>query len=265
MRKKIAIMAAAACLAAALTACGSADTAKTPDTSADTSANTSTEAAGGKLVMATNAEFPPYEFYDNDQIVGIDADVARAIASKLGMELEIKDMAFNSLIPALQTGKADFVAAGMTASEDRKKNVDFTDSYATAAQVIIVKDESPIASLKDLEGKKIGVQTGTTGDTDTDKIKDAKTQRFNKGMEAVMALSQDKIDAVIIDRQPAEVFVGQNQGLKILDEAFPEEQYAIAIKKGNTELLDKMNGALKELKDSGELQKIVDHYMNANN
>ena len=211
----------------------------------------------------TNAEFPPYEYHDNNQIVGIDADIAKAIADKMGVELEIQDMAFDSLIPAVQSGKADFAAAGMTVNEDRKKNVDFTDTYAEAAQVIIVKEGSQIKTPDDLAGKKIGVQTGTTGDIYADDIENADIQRFNKGMEAVMALSQDKIDAVIIDREPAKVFVKENAGLVILDEAFTEEEYAIAVKKDNKELLDKMNGAIKELKESGELKKIVDKYITA--
>ena len=213
--------------------------------------------------MVTNAEFPPYEYHDNNDIVGIDADIAKAIADKMGMELEIQDMAFDSLIPAVQSGKADFTAAGMTVNEDRKKNVDFTDTYAQAAQVIIVKDGSEIKAPADLDGKKIGVQTGTTGDIYAGDIKDGNIQRFNKGMEAVMALTQGKVDAVVIDREPAKVFVKENAGLKILDEAFTEEEYAIAVKKGNTELLEKMNAAIKELKDSGELQKIVDKYITA--
>lgn len=272
MKKNLMVLGVAVCMAAALSACGSGNTTQPSAAKTDTQTGTETKAeggtetkaGGGKLIMATNAEFPPYEFYDNNKIVGIDADIARAIATKLGMELEIQDMAFDSLIPALQSGKADFVAAGMTVDPDRQKNVDFTDTYATAAQVIIVKDDGAIKALSDLDGKKIGVQTGTTGDLYTDKIKDAKVQRFNKGMEAVMALSQGKIDAVIIDREPAKVFVKENKGLSVLNDAFPEEQYAIAIKKGNTELVDKMNGALKELKDSGELQKIVDQYITAN-
>ena len=284
MKKNVLVLAAAVCMAAALTACGSsnstaettaaaaetttADTAAgSTDTAADTAADTSaaeeTEGAGGKIVMVTNAEFPPYEYHENNTIVGIDADIARAVAEQMGMELEIQDMAFDSLIPAIQSGKADFAAAGMTVNEDRLKNVDFTDTYAQAAQVIIVKTDSPIASPDDLTGKKIGVQTGTTGDIYADDIENAEVQRFNKGMEAVMALNQGKIDAVIIDREPAKVFVKENEGLKILDEAFTEEEYAIAVKKGNTELLDKMNAAIKELKESGELQKIVDKYITA--
>ncbi|MCI6451201.1 basic amino acid ABC transporter substrate-binding protein [Hungatella sp.] len=284
MKKNVLVLAAAVCMAAALTACGSsnstaettaaaaetttADTAAgSTDTAADTAADTSaaeeTEGAGGKIVMVTNAEFPPYEYHENNTIVGIDADIARAIADQMGMELEIQDMAFDSLIPAIQSGKADFAAAGITVNEERLRNVDFTETYAEAAQVIIVKEGSAIAAPADLTGKKIGVQTGTTGDIYADDVENAEVQRFNKGMEAVMALTQDKLDAVIIDREPAKVFVKENEGLKILDEAFTEEEYAIAIKKGNTELLDKMNAAIKELKESGELQKIVDKYITA--
>lgn len=284
MKKNVLVLAAAVCMAAALTACASsnstaettaaaaetttADTAAgSTDTAADTAADTSaaeeTEGAGGKIVMVTNAEFPPYEYHENNTIVGIDADIARAIADQMGMELEIQDMAFDSLIPAIQSGKADFAAAGMTVNEERLRNVDFTETYAEAAQVIIVKEGSAIAAPADLTGKKIGVQTGTTGDIYADDVENAEVQRFNKGMEAVMALTQDKLDAVIIDREPAKVFVKENEGLKILDEAFTEEEYAIAIKKGNTELLEKMNAAIKELKESGELQKIVDKYITA--
>ncbi len=279
MKKNKIAVAVALCMAAVLTACGGS--AKTETTAAagaettkagaettkaeaeSTKAGAESSAAGGKLVMVTNAEFPPYEYHDNNDIVGIDADIAKAIADKMGMELEIQDMAFDSLIPAVQSGKADFTAAGMTVNEDRKKNVDFTDTYAQAAQVIIVKDGSEIKAPADLDGKKIGVQTGTTGDIYAGDIKDGNINRYNKGMEAVMALTQGKIDAVVIDREPAKVFVKENAGLKILDEAFTEEEYAIAVKKGNTELLDKMNAAIKELKDSGELQKIVDKYITA--
>ena len=267
MKKNVLVLAAAVCMAAALTACGSSKsvTETTTAGAADTTAAAAekTESTGGKIVMVTNAEFPPYEYHENDTIVGIDADIARAVAEQMGMELEIQDMAFDSLIPAIQSGKADFAAAGMTVNEDRLKNVDFTDTYAQAAQVIIVTKDSPITSPDDLTGKKIGVQTGTTGDIYADDVENAEVQRFNKGMEAVMALNQGKIDAVIIDREPAKVFVKENEGLKILDEAFTEEEYAIAVKKGNTELLDKMNAAIKELKESGELQKIVDKYITA--
>lgn len=287
MKKNVLAMAAAiCCMAATLTACGgsktaetkgaettAAETAKEETTAGESKADAETteaeskteesKAAGGKLVMVTNAEFPPYEYHESNEIVGIDADIAKAIAEHMGMELEIQDMAFDSLIPAVQSGKADFAAAGMTVREDRLKNVDFTETYAEAAQVIIVKEGSEIADPDGLTGKKIGVQTGTTGDIYADDIEGADVQRFNKGMEAVMALTQDKVDAVIIDREPAKVFVKENEGLKILDEAFTEEAYAIAVKKGNTELVEQMNAAIKDLKESGELQKIVDKYITA--
>ncbi len=255
MKKKVIAMVGVACMAALLTACAGSGT-KTETTAAE-------QKEAGKLVMVTNAEFPPYEYYDKNEIVGIDVEIARAIADKMGVELDVQDMAFDSLIPAVQSGKADFTAAGMTVNEDRKKNVDFTDTYAEAAQVIIVKEGSEIKAPDDLTGKKIGVQTGTTGDIYADDIENADVNRYNKGMEAVMALTQDKIDAVIIDREPAKVFVKENAGLVILDEAFTEEEYAIAVKKDNKELLDKMNGAIKELKESGELKKIVDKYITA--
>lgn len=256
MKKNVIAMAGAVCMAALLTACAGSGT-KTETTAAGQ------QEAAGKLVMVTNAEFPPYEYYDNNEIVGIDVDITRAIADKMGVELDVRDMAFDSLIPAVQSGKADFTAAGMTVNEDRLKNVDFTDTYAEAAQVIIVKEGSEIKTPDDLMGKKVGVQTGTTGDIYADDIEEANVQRFNKGLDAVMALSQGKIDAVIIDREPSKVFVKENAGLTILDEAFTEEEYAIAIKKGNAELLDKMNSAIKELKESGELKKIVDKYITA--
>jgi ABC-type amino acid transport substrate-binding protein len=256
MKKNVIAMAGVVCMAALLTACAGSGT-KTETTEAGQ------QEAAGKLVMVTNAEFPPYEYYDNNEIVGIDVDITRAIADKMGVELDVRDMAFDSLIPAVQSGKADFTAAGMTVNEDRLKNVDFTDTYAEAAQVIIVKEGSEIKTPDDLMGKKIGVQTGTTGDIYADDIEEADVQRFNKGLDAVMALSQGKIDAVIIDREPSKVFVKENAGLTILDEAFTEEEYAIAIKKGNAELLDKMNSAIKELKESGELKKIVDKYITA--
>lgn len=215
------------------------------------------------LVMATNAEFPPYEFYEGKDVVGIDADIAAAVAEEMGMELKIEDMAFDSIITAVSSGKADIGAAGMTVTEDRLENVDFTDTYATATQVIIVKKDSPIAGPDDLTGKKIGVQLGTTGDIYADDIEDAEVERYNKGFEAVQALQQGKIDAVVIDGEPAKQFVKEAEGLKILDEAFTEEEYAIAVKKGNDELVGKINDALASLKESGKLDEIVAKYISA--
>ena len=184
------------------------------------------------LVMATNAEFPPYEYKEGDKIVGIDAEVMQAIADDLGMELVIEDMEFDSIIPAVKSGKADVGAAGMTVREDHLENVDFTDTYAKAKQVVIVKEDSSIASLDDLTGKTIGVQQGTTGDIyAADEYGDENVERYSKGYEAVQALSQGKIDAVIIDNEPAKVFVSQTPGLKMLDEPFADEEYAICVQK----------------------------------
>ena len=280
MKKKMIALTMAALMAASLTACGggakettAADTtaADTADTTAaekteETSAEAAgTEAAGGVLVMATNAEFPPYEYHDGGEIVGIDAEIAKAIADELGMELEIEDIAFDSIIPEITTGKADMGLAGMTVTEDRKQSVDFTDTYAKASQKIIVKEDSAIASPDDLTGVIVGVQQGTTGDIYVSDLEaDGTTvERYNKGFEAVQALSQGKIDAVVIDGEPAKTFVAQTEGLKILEESFTDEEYAIAVKKGNTELLEKINGALKTLKDNGTLDEIVAKYIKA--
>lgn len=215
------------------------------------------------LIMATNAEFPPYEYYEGDKVVGIDAEIAAAIAKDMGYTLVIEDMAFDSIIAAVQSGKADIGAAGMTVSEDRLKSIDFSDPYTTASQVIIVKNDSVVATPDDLVGKRVGVQLGTTGDIYSEDIEDVTIERYNKGFEAVQALLQDKIDAVIIDREPAKVYISQNEGLKILDESFTDEEYAIAVAKGNEELLTKVNESIKKLKDSGELQAIIDKYISA--
>ena len=215
------------------------------------------------LVMATNAEFPPYEYREGDSIVGIDVEIAQAVADDMGLELVIEDMAFESVIAAVQSGKADIGIAGLTVDEDRLVNVNFSESYTTAAQVVIIKDSSPVASPDDLVGKKIGVQIGTTGAQYAGEIENATVEQYNKGFEAVQALLEEKVDAVIIDREPAKVFVSQNEGLKILDEEFTVEDYAIAIAKNNTELLDNVNSSLASLKSSGKLQEIIDKYISA--
>ncbi len=243
MKKFLSVVLVLAC-AVGMTACGSKGSDKT-------------------LVMATNAEFPPYEYYDGDKVVGIDAEMAAAVAEELGMELKIEDMAFDSIIAAVQSGKADIGVAGMTVNEDRLKNVNFSTPYTQAAQVIIVKDGSVVATPDDLTGKKVGVQLGTTGDIYAGDIADATIERYNKGFEAVQALLQDKVDAVIIDREPAKVFVSQNEGLSIVDEEFTVEDYAIAISKDNEELLTKINDALAKLESSGKLQEIKDKYITA--
>ena len=224
------------------------------------------------LIMATNAEFPPYEYYDGNEVIGIDAEIAKAIADKLGMELQIDDMDFDSIISAVQSGKADMGMAGMTVTEDRLENVNFTTSYATGIQVVIVKEGSDITTVDDLyaDGAKyaIGVQTATTGDiyitSDIDDLGLALTvERFSKGADAVLALANGQLDCVIIDNEPAKAFVANHEGLTILDSEYAREDYAIAIAKDNAELLEKVNGALEELIADGTVKQIVDKYISA--
>ena len=256
--KKIICMTLALCMIFALCACGS--------TAKNSGLKT---AAEGKLTMGTNAEFPPYEFYENDKIVGIDAEVAAAIAEKLGLELVIEDMAFDSIIPAVTSGKIDMGMAGMTVTEDRLQSVDFSTSYATGVQSIIVAADSPITCADDLFGDgnyTIGVQLNTTGDLySTWDIEDeglGSVERYNKGADAVAALVAGKVDCVIIDNEPAKAFVAANEGLVILDTEYAVEDYAICFAKGNTELSSAVNAALEELIKDGTVQKIVDKYIN---
>lgn len=221
-----------------------------------------------KLVMATNAAFPPYEFYEGDTIVGIDAEIAAAIAEKLGMDFAIEDMEFDAIIPAVTSGKASMGMAGMTVTDERKESVDFSDSYATGVQVIIVNEGSSIQTVDDLfaEGVShvIGVQTGTTGDLYTTwDIEDeglGTVERFNKGADAVLALTQGKVDCVVIDNQPAKEFVKANEGLAILDTEYAVEDYAICFAK-DSELTEKVNGALQELIADGTVQAIIEKYI----
>ena len=216
-----------------------------------------------KLVMATNAAFPPYEMVENNEIVGIDPEIAKLIADDLGMELVIEDMAFDSIIAAVQTGKADIAMAGMTVTEDRKQNINFTVPYTEAAQVIVVKKDSTIASPDDLTGLTIGVQIGTTGDIYAEDIENATIERYSKYFEAINALNQDKIDAVIVDREPGKVFVSENEDLKMIDEEFTLEEYAIGVNKEDTELLEKINASLEKLQAEGKIDEIINKYIKA--
>ena len=255
MKRIIAVMMILALILTAFAGCGGTTAPTTDGASGDT-------AKKEKLIMATNAEFPPYEFKEDGKIIGIDAEIAGKIAEKLGMELEIMDIEFNSIIAALDTGKADFAAAGMTVTEEREKSVNFTDSYAKGVQVIIVKEGSAIANPDDLNGKKIGVQQATTGDIYCSG--DYGTEnviKYDKGATAVQALVTDKVDAVVIDNEPAKAYVKANEGLKILDTEFITEDYAMAVDKENTELFEKINGALKELIADGTTQQIIDKYI----
>lgn len=216
------------------------------------------------LTMATNVAFPPYEYYEGDEAVGIDVEIASKIAEKLGMEFEVSDMDFDSVITAVTSGKADIGMAGMTVTEDRKKSVNFSDTYATGIQAIIVAEGSEIATVDDIAGHKVGVQQGTTGDIYcSDDYGDENVVKFKTGADAVQALKTGSVDCVIIDNEPAKSFVAANTGLKILDTEYAVEDYAICFAKENTELLDKVNEALKELIADGTVQSIIDKYIPA--
>ena len=217
------------------------------------------------LTMGTNAAFPPYEMVDEDgTIIGIDAEIAAAIAEKMGMTLEIKDMAFDSLITAVSSGAVDVVLAGMTVTAERMEAVNFSDSYATGIQVVIVTEDSEIATIEDLTGKKIGVQTGTTGDIYcSDEFGEEAIARYDNGAIAVQALQNGQVDCVVIDNEPAKAFVEANEGLKILETEYAVENYAAAIAKENTELLDAFNAALAELQADGTIDTIIGKYISA--
>lgn len=253
--KKILALILSLVMALSLVACSS---------SAPSSNAGNSDASGPKkLVMCTNAEFPPYEFKEGGQFAGIDVECARLIGSKLGYEVEILDIAFDSLIPTVMSGKADFAMAGMTVTEDRLKNIDFTHTYQTAVQTVVVPSSSSIESIDDLSDKKIGVQTGTTGDIycSGDFGEDA-IERYSKIIDGFQAMKAGKIDACVVDDQVAKSIVASDGGsFKILDTAYANEEYAIAVKKGNTELLNKLNSVIDEIKANGELKKIIDKYI----
>lgn len=222
----------------------------------------------GTLIMATNASFPPYEYYEGTEIVGIDVEIAAAISAKLGYDFEVADMEFDAIISAVNAGKADFGLAGMTVTEERMLSVDFSDSYATGVQVVIVLEDSAITSVDDLfaEGAMhtIGVQLTTTGDLyatwDLEDNGLAVVNRYPNGNEAVLALKAGKVDCVIIDNEPAKAYVAANEGLKILDTAYAVENYAACFKKGNP-LLAEFNAALQELLADGTIPAIIEKYI----
>ena len=262
--------------ALALTACGGS--ASTASSAAASSVAASSEAAStsaaaaelttveaGKLTMATNAAFPPYEMTtDAGAFEGIDIDTAQAIADKLGLELQIDDMDFDAALLSVQQGKADIAMAGVTVTDERKNVMDFSDSYATGIQSIIVPEGSDIASPDDLAGKMIGTQRGTTGYIYcSDDFGDDAVVAYDDGLTAVQALNNGQVDAVVIDNAPAKEFVAANPGLVLLDTSYAEEDYAIGMAKGNTALEDAVNAALEELKADGTLQSIVDKYITA--
>ena len=260
--------------ALALTACGgsSSSVASSVASSASSEAASASAAAGelttvmaGKLTMATNATFPPYEMTtDSGDIEGIDVDTAKAIAEKLGLELQIDDMDFDAALLSVQQGKADIAMAGITVTDERKAVMAFSDSYATGIQSIIVPEGSDIASPDDLAGKKIGTQRGTTGYIYcTDDFGEDSVVAYDNGLTAVQALNNGQVDAVVIDNAPAKEYVAANPGLKVLETSYAEEDYAIGMNKDNTALVEAVNAALEELKADGTLQSIVDKYITA--
>lgn len=241
------------------------DTEEKPDV-AEEAADTETGKAleDGVLDLATNAHFPPYEFYEGEEIVGIDPEIAQAIADYLGYEFEIHDMEFNNIIASIESGKVDGGIAGMTVTEDRLESVNFSDTYATGIQSIIVTQDSDIEGPDDLVDKIIGTQLGTTGYIFAqDDFGEENVLAFDKGADAVVALKSGKVDAVIIDNEPAKSFVAANDNLKVLETDYAVEDYAIALTKTNDALLEEVNEALTSLRESGELQKIVEKYIKA--
>ena len=284
MKKFLALVLTLA-MALSITACGGSDT--TEDTTTDTTDGAQTEETtgnavsteygdftvveAGKLHMSTNAAFPPYEMTTDDGgFEGIDVEVADAIAQKLGLELVVDDMGFDAALTAVQTGQSDIAMAGITVTEDRLEVMDFSDSYATGVQVVIVPEDSPIQTIDDLaNAEMIGCQAATTGyiyASDTPEnggYGEDHVTAYENGALAVMALVNGQIDAVIIDNEPAKAFVEANEGLKILETPWVEEEYAIGVAKGNTDLLDAINAVMEELKADGTFQSIVDKYITA--
>ena len=282
--KKYFAMLLAGMMAVSLAACGGSSSASTApaETEAEVTEEGTTEAeapaeAGeetaaittveeGVLHMATNAAFPPYEMISDDGgFEGIDVEIATEIANKLGLELVVDDMEFGSVITSVQSGKSDIAMAGLTVTEERKQNVDFTESYATGIQVIIVPEDSDILTVDDLANDKmIGVQDGTTGYIYcSDDYGEDHITSYTNGAMAIEALKGGKVDAVVIDNEPAKAFVAANEGLKILDTEYIVENYAIGISKDNTGLRDAVNNALTELIADGTVQQIVDKYITA--
>lgn len=276
MKKLTALMLSSAMMLS-LAACGGSASTETVSSEAASSEAVSTEEAAsadaaavttvnaGKLTMSTNAAFPPYEMTtDSGELEGIDIDVAAAVAEKLGLELQVDDMDFDAALLAAQNGKSDMVMAGVTVTDERLKVMDFSDTYAEGIQSIIVPEDSDIATADDLSGKAIGTQRGTTGYLYcTDDFGEENVIAYDDGLTAVQALNNGQVDAVVIDNAPAQEFVAANPGLKILDTAYAQEDYAIGVAKGNTQLLDAINGALEELQDDGTLQAIVNKYITA--
>ncbi|CAK7039600.1 basic amino acid ABC transporter substrate-binding protein [Fusobacterium varium] len=216
-----------------------------------------------KIYVGTNAEFPPFEYLENGEIKGFDMELVNEIGKILDADIKIVDMAFDGLLPALQMKKVDLVIAGMTANEERMKTVSFTQPYYTASQVIIVKEgNDSIKSFNDLKGKKVGVMLGFTGDMVVSEIEGVKIERFNAAYAGIMALQAGKVEAVVLDSEPAKNYVAQNKGLVLADADAEQEEYAIAVRKNDKTLLEKVEKALKEIKENGTYDKLLQKYFN---
>lgn len=211
-----------------------------------------------QLVMVTEAGFAPYEYYENGEVVGVDVDIAREIAKYLGKTLVVKDIAFDSIINEVKTGKADFGAAGISYSDDRAKNVDFSINYAVSKQVVIVNNNSSITNVNGISNKKIAVQLGSIADTFvTEKYKNANVVRQKKYLAAIEDLKTGKVDCVVMDELPAKEIISKNNGIKILDGSLTNDSYGMVVKKGNKELLDAINYVLQKLKDEGKIDEFI--------
>ncbi|HJC07651.1 MAG TPA: ABC transporter substrate-binding protein [Candidatus Gemmiger stercorigallinarum] len=287
--KKLTALLLGAAMAFSLAACSGTDSSSSestaPESSSaaeDTSSEASSEEASstasaetasydvetvedGVLIMSTNAAFPPYEMTnDAGEFEGIDVEMAGEIAKRLGLELQIDDMDFDAALLAVQQGKSDIAMAGITITEDRLVNMDFSNTYANGVQSVIVPEGSDITSPDDLAGKLVGVQRGTTGYTFCiDEFGEDAVAPFDNGNTAVQNLVSGKVDAVVIDNAPAQEYVAANPGLTILDTAFADEDYAIGVAKGNTQLLDAINSILAEMEADGTTQAIIDKYISA--
>lgn len=250
--KKFLAAALALTMVLALAACGSGNS------SADT--NTASGSAEGKTVVtvATSPDFPPFESLDGSEVVGIEVDILQAITEKLGMEMKLEQMDFESVIPGVQAGKFDIGMSGITITEDRQKNCDFTNPYFMASQAIVVTPDSPITCKADLEGKKVSVQTGTTAE-EYCMDNGYEVLAFTANNDAASALTTGKVDAWVVDNEVAVALAAQ-QGLTVLDEAMTSEPYAFAFAKGSDELVQSFNESLQKLMDDGSVQKIFDKY-----
>ncbi len=223
----------------------------------------------GNLIVSTNAEFPPYEFYEGNEITGFDMEIMTEVAKELGVSLKITDVAFESVLTSVKTGSADVAASGLSITEERKKSVDFSDSYVQATQVIIVAPDSKVQSADDIvDGVTVGVQIATTGDIyvtgmkeDEESPVDITINRYNKGADAVMDLKNGKVDCVVIDNMPAKKFVEQNPNLTILADPFEDEFYAFAVDKGNKALLDTINKVVRDMRADGRYDAIFEKYI----